>query len=231
MNVIVVGPAGSGKSTFVKNFSKYLKDYDVKVVNLDPASDPIYKADRDIREFVRTEDVMKNFGLGINGALLKSIELSLERIDDLILDGDYVIYDTPGQMELFLYSKHGLAMAEKIARGWSVCVFIIDAEVASTPENFASIVAQNAVISLRLSMPTVTIINKCDLVDFDLDELTSKLKDVEGVLGEIVEKLMGLIDYTTMRFRIIKVSALSGLGFENVLSALNEVFCSCGDIS
>ena len=114
MNIIVVGPAGSGKSTFVKNFSKYLKDYDVKVVNLDPASDPIYKADRDIREFVRTEEVMKKFGLGINGALLKSIELSLEHIDDLILDGDYVIYDTPGQMELFLYSKHGLAMAEKL---------------------------------------------------------------------------------------------------------------------
>ncbi|WP_456327049.1 PRK13768 family protein [Archaeoglobus sp.] len=231
MNVIVVGPAGSGKSTFVKNFSKYLKDYDVKVVNLDPASDPIYKADRDIREFVRTEEVMKRFGLGINGALLKSIELSLEHVDDLILDGDYVIYDTPGQMELFLYSKHGLAMAEKIARDWSVCVFIIDAEVASTPENFASIVAQNAVISLRLSMPTITVINKCDVVDFDLNELTSKLKYVEGVLGEIVEKLMDLIDYTTMRFRIIKISALNGMGFDNVLSALNEVFCSCGDIS
>ena len=231
MNKIVVGPAGSGKSTFVKNFSKYLKDYDVKVVNLDPASDPIYKADRDIREFVRTEEVMKKFGLGINGALLKSIELSLEHIDDLILDGDYVIYDTPGQMELFLYSKHGLAMAEKIARGWSVCVFIIDAEVASTPENFASIVAQNAVISLRLSMPTITVLNKCDLTDFDLSEVTAKLKDVEGVLGDIVEKLMGLIDYTTMRFRIIKVSALSGMGFENVLSAVNEIFCSCGDIS
>jgi GTPase SAR1 family protein len=231
MNIIVVGPAGSGKSTFVKNFSKYLKDYDVKVVNLDPASDPIYKADRDIREFVRTEEVMKKFGLGINGALLKSIELSLEHINDLILDGDYVIYDTPGQMELFLYSKHGLAMAEKIARGWSVCVFIIDAEVASTPENFASIVAQNAVISLRLSMPTITVLNKCDLTDFDLSEVTAKLKDVEGVLGEIVEKLMGLIDYTTMRFRIVKVSALSGMGFENVLSAVNEIFCSCGDIS
>ena len=103
--------------------------------------------------------------------------------------------------------------------------------MASTPENFASIVAQNAVISLRLSMPTITVLNKCDLTDFDLSEVTAKLKDVEGVLGEIVEKLMGLIDYTTMRFRIVKVSALSGMGFENVLSAVNEIFCSCGDIS
>ncbi|ADB57991.1 ATP/GTP-binding protein [Archaeoglobus profundus] len=232
MNIVVVGPAGSGKSTFVKNFSEYLKEYNVKVVNLDPASDPIYRADRDIREFVRTEDVMKKFKLGINGALLKSIELSLEHIDELMLEGDYIIYDTPGQMELFLYSKHGLAMAERIAKNdWCVCIFIIDAEVASTPENFASIVAQNAVISLRLSMPTITVLNKCDVADFDLKEVTSKLGEVEGVLGEIVEKLIGLIEYTTMRFRIIKISALKCVGFENVLSAINEVFCSCGDLS
>jgi GTPase SAR1 family protein len=96
MNIVVIGPAGSGKSTFVKNFSEYLKDYDVKVVNLDPASDPIYKADRDVRKFVKTEDVMRKYGLGINGALLKSIDLALEHMDKLLVEGDFVIYDTPG---------------------------------------------------------------------------------------------------------------------------------------
>lgn len=231
MNIIVIGPAGSGKSTFVKNFSEYLKDYDVKVVNLDPASDPIYEADRDVRNFVRTEKVMRKYNLGINGALLKSMELSLEYVDDLIVDGDFVIYDTPGQMELFLYSKHGLKIAERIAKGWSVCLFIIDAEVASTPENFASIVAQNAVISLRLTMPTLTVLNKCDLVDFDIGKVREGLKEVGGVLGEIVEKLADLIDYTTLKFRVLKISALKGIGFEDVFSAINEVFCSCGDIS
>ncbi len=231
MNVVVVGPAGSGKSTFVKSFSEYLRDYDVKVVNLDPASDPIYRADRDIRTFVKTEDVMRRYRLGINGALLKSMELAKKYIDDLIVEGDYVLYDTPGQMELFLYSKHGLEIAEKIGNSFSLCVFIIDAEVASTPENFASIVAQNAVISLRLSMPTLTVLNKCDLVDFDLKDVMGRLSEVEGLLGEIVEKLMSLIDYTTMRFRILKISAKKREGFDALFSALNEVFCSCGDIS
>ncbi len=231
MNVIVVGPAGSGKSTFIKNFSNYLKDYDVKVVNLDPASDPIYRVDRDIREFVKTEDVMREYRLGINGALLKSMELSLRYIDKIVVEGDFVIYDTPGQMELFLYSKHGLKIAEEISKGFSVCLFIIDAEIASTPENFASVVAQNAVISLRLSMPTLTVLNKCDVVDFDLEKVEEGLKGVGGVLGEIVEKLASLIEYTTLKFRVVKVSALKCLGFEEVFSAINEVFCSCGDIS
>lgn len=228
MNIIVVGPAGSGKSTFVKNFSNYLKDYDVKAVNVDPASDPIYKADRNIRDFVKTEEVMKKYGLGINGALLKSMELSLNYVKDIVIDGDFVIYDTPGQMELFLYSKHGLKIAEEISKGFSVCLFLIDAEVASTPENFASVIAQNAVISLRLAIPTLTVLNKCDIVDFDIKKIIGSLKEVGGVLGEIVEKLASLIDYTTLRFRIIKISALKRFGFD---SAINEVFCSCGDIS
>ncbi len=232
MNIVVMGPAGSGKSTFVKNFSDYLKDYDVKVVNLDPASDPIYDANRDVRDFVRTEEVMKRYGLGINGALMKSIDLTLEFIDDLLVKGDYVIFDTPGQMELFLYSKSGLKIAETIARyDWSVCLFIIDSEVASTPENFASIIAQNAVISLRLSMPTITVFNKCDLIDLKLDKIFEGLREVGGVLGEIVEVLMALIDYTTVKFRIVKVSALKKIGFDDVFSVISEVFCSCGDIS
>ncbi|RLI86191.1 MAG: GTPase [Archaeoglobales archaeon] len=232
MNIVVVGPAGSGKSTFVRNFSEYLRDYDVKVVNLDPASDPIYSADRDVRDFVRTEDVIKSYRLGINGALMKSIDLTLNYIDKLIVKGDYVIFDTPGQMELFLYSRSGLKIAEEISKyDWSVCLFIIDSEIASTPENFASIVAQNAVISLRFSMPTITIFNKCDLIDLNLNEVFEGLRDVGGVFGEIVERLMALIDYTTLRFRIVKISALKEVGFDDVLSVINEVFCSCGDIS
>jgi GTPase SAR1 family protein len=233
MNIIVVGPAGSGKSTFVKAFSEYLKEYyNTLTVNLDPASDPIYKADRDIREFVRTEDVMHRYNLGINGALMKSMDLSLNYIDRLIVKGDYVIYDTPGQMELFLYSKSGVEIANKIAKAdWTVCLFIVDAEIASTPENFVSILAQNAVISLRLTIPTITVFNKCDVVDIDPMALIKDIGKVEGVLAEIIEKLADFIEYTTVKFRTIKISALKGLGFDEVLSVVNEIFCSCGDIS
>ncbi len=234
MNVLVIGPAGSGKSTFVRSFLEYLKDYDVKAVNLDPASDPIYEANADVREFVRTEDVMRRFGLGINGALIKSVEMALDHIDELIVEGDYVLYDTPGQMELFLYLKEGIEMARRIAeKDWTVALFIVDSEVASTPENYVSILAQNAVISLRTGVPTVTVFNKTDVIDFDLTP--SKVRDMlskeEGVLAELLERLVDFLEFTTARFRSIKISALKGEGFDDVLSAINEIFCSCGDLS
>jgi len=235
MNIIVIGPAGSGKSTFVKSFSECLKDdYDVKTVNLDPASDPIYDASADIREFIKTEDIMKEYNLGINGALIKSMELALQHIDKLILKGDYVLYDTPGQMELFLYLKAGIEIAKKIAESdWTVGIFIVDSEVASTPENFVSILAQNAVISLRMAVPTITVFNKCDVIDiyYTPSNLKEILDKVEGTLAELIEKLFDFIEYTTVRYRIVKISSTKMVGFDEVLSVINEVFCSCGDIS
>jgi len=231
MNIVVIGPAGSGKSTFVKSFLEYLND--AKAVNLDPASDPIYKADKDIRDFIRTEKIMKDFNLGINGALIKSMELSLNYIDELILKDDYVLYDTPGQMELFLYLSSGTDIAEKIANSdKTIAIFIVDAKVASTPENYVSILAQNAVISLRTEIPTITVFNKCDTTKFELTPLKVKemLKE-GGVLSELMEKLVDFVEETTVRYRTIKISALKKEGFDDVFSAINEVFCSCGDLS
>ncbi len=235
MNLIVIGPAGSGKSTFVKSFLSFLKDdYDVKAVNLDPASDPIYEADADVREFVKTEDIMKKFNLGINGALIKSMDLALNNVDKLILRGDYVLYDTPGQMELFLYLKSGTEIAKRIAESdWTVGLFIVDSEVASTPENFISILAQNAVISLRIGIPTITVFNKSDVVEvpFTPSSVRDVLRKEEGVLAELLEKLVDFLEFTTARYRMINISALKGKGFDDVLSMVNEVFCSCGDLS
>ena len=76
--------------------------YDVRCVNLDPATKPIYRADADIRKYIRTEQVMKRYRLGINSALIKSVELSLSYIDKLKLSADYVLYDTPGQLDHIL---------------------------------------------------------------------------------------------------------------------------------
>lgn len=233
MNIVVVGTAGSGKSTFTLNFSGYLrrKGYSVETVNLDPASPPIYETEWDIRNFVRAEEIMEEFNLGINGALLKSVEIAQQYITDLIPDAEYVIVDTPGQMELFLYSDFGERVVENL-KGFSACIFIVDSTRVSTPENFISIIAQSAVVSLRLSVPTLTVLNKCDIAEIpDLNEVKGRVGEEEGVLAELMEKLLEFIEYTTLPYRPIRMSSLTSEGFDDVFSALNELFCACGDIS
>lgn len=233
MEIFVLGPAGSGKSTLVREFSSFLKasGYEVKCVNLDPASEPIYEAEADVRDFVRTEEVMLEYGLGVNGAMLKSIDLMLGFSDHLKLEGDFVLYDTPGQMEVFIYSESGVELVERLKDTQTCGIFLIDAGMVKTPENFVSAILQNVVVMLRLSIPTLTAITKSDLYDLNVKELLSEIKFSRGVLAEIMENLAPLIYYTTLRFRTIKISSVKKSGFQELFSALRELFCACGDLS
>ena len=233
MNIIVIGPAASGKSVFVKSFKEFLirKGYNAKAINLDPATNPIYEADRDIRKFVKTEEVMEKYKLGINGALMKSVEIAGEHIEDLVVEGDFVLFDTPGQMELFIYSKAGEKIVENLPE-FKCCIFLVDSEIALNPENFVSILMQNVIVSLRTSLPTLTVFNKSDLVKLkNYDDIMEELKNKAGVLAELLEKTLFFFKYTSLPYKQISISALNKTGFEDVFDAINELFCSCGDIS
>jgi len=233
MKIFVLGPAGCGKSSFVKAFSEYLRemDLDVKCVNLDPATDPIFDASVDIRNFVKTEEIMEKFKLGINGALIKSMEESLKHIENLNLSGDYILYDTPGQMEIFVYSQSGVKIVEKLSNQTTLGLFLIDSALIADAENFLSAIMQNAIVSLRLSIPTATIITKSDIVDVDIERIRKEISRKDTVLAELLEKTTHFIEYTTLSQRIVKISSLKKSGFSDVYSLIKEMFCTCGDVS
>lgn len=109
---IIIGPAGSGKSTYcalIQSHSKLLKR-NIHVINLDPAAEKFdYEPTVDIRELINTDDVMEFTKLGPNGGLIYSmnylienIEWLEEKIGNLGVD-DYVLFDCPGQIELYTH--------------------------------------------------------------------------------------------------------------------------------
>ena len=79
------------------------------VVNLDPAvPDPSYPCAINITELITLESVMEEHGLGPNGAMLyvaeyleANVDWLVERLDEVLVDGGYVVFDTPGQVELW----------------------------------------------------------------------------------------------------------------------------------
>jgi GTPase SAR1 family protein len=67
---LVIGPPGSGKTTYCHGMQQYLRSIGRKValVNLDPANDiPPYKPDVDVGDLVTLEEVMQQMRLGPNG--------------------------------------------------------------------------------------------------------------------------------------------------------------------
>lgn len=67
---LVIGPPGSGKTTYCNGMQQYLQllGRKVAIVNLDPANDALpYEAAIDVGELVALDAVMETFKLGPNG--------------------------------------------------------------------------------------------------------------------------------------------------------------------
>ena len=74
---IVIGGAGSGKSTYTLEMSDLLKQLDQKLclINLDCGNgQPPYPPDIDIRDLVNIESISSEHDLGPNGSLIFSME-------------------------------------------------------------------------------------------------------------------------------------------------------------
>eukprot|EP00477_Mikrocytos_mackini_P001324 GAHX01001421.1.p1 GENE.GAHX01001421.1~~GAHX01001421.1.p1 ORF type:complete len:306 (+),score=59.43 GAHX01001421.1:45-962(+) len=117
--LFVIGFANSGKTTFTTNFCNYLEKTGKKctTVNLDPAafnfsSKTLYN----IREHFKAEEVMASQKLGANGtvnaclllfsqALTNKSSPIYKNIFNSNEEFDYILVDTPGQVEAFLWSS------------------------------------------------------------------------------------------------------------------------------
>lgn len=109
---LVLGPPGSGKSTYCAGMREFLSSIGrkVSVVNLDPANESLpYKEDINITGLVRLEEVMERLKLGPNGGLVYCMEYLETNVDWLVKDmavkdaSHYYIIDCPGQVELYTH--------------------------------------------------------------------------------------------------------------------------------
>ena len=117
---LVIGPAGSGKSTYCSTLATHAETIGrrVDVVNLDPAAEHFtYQPTFDIRDLIGVEDAMEDeeLKLGPNGGLVFCWEYLMSNTDWLEeqinsgvedgveIDDDYILFDCPGQIELYTH--------------------------------------------------------------------------------------------------------------------------------
>lgn len=109
----VIGPPGSGKSTYCLGTSQFHRALgrSTVIINLDPANTHLmYTPHADITDLVNMETVARDLKLGPNGAMLycmeyleKNVEWLRERL--LEVKGKYVLFDFPGQIELYTHNQ------------------------------------------------------------------------------------------------------------------------------
>lgn len=104
---LVIGPPGSGKSTYCHKITEFYKEVNrkVSIVNLDPANENMqYDPEIDIMNLITVEEVMETLNLGPNGALMYCMEFLEVNFDWLLRKikestSNYFLFDCPGNCQ------------------------------------------------------------------------------------------------------------------------------------
>jgi GTPase SAR1 family protein len=173
---LVIGPAGSGKSTYCSYLAQHCETIKrtVHVVNLDPAAEVFtYPVDLDVRDLISVNDVMEDEELkfGPNGGLVFCMEYLLENLEWLEeglgdYDDDYYIFDCPGQIELYTHIPVMKKITEFLQQhNFRICsVFLLDAQFLTDVSKFFAGVMTILAAMIQLEVPHISVLSKLDLI-------------------------------------------------------------------
>lgn len=240
----IIGTAGSGKSLLTASFSEWLKisEQDAATLNLDPGVAKLpYTPDIDIRDYLTIDEIMEEYDLGPNGALIMAADLiagEIENISRTIEDfnPDILLVDTPGQMELFAFRASGPYIAKEISKDPKAIVYLFDAAFSLNPLNYVSNMFLSAAVYTRFLLPQLHVLSKCDLLPQEEADTIVEWSEDRAALEEAINKRLEgerrLLSYRLSRaiyqmglnFPLISVSARTNEGFAELNAALERIF-------
>ncbi|KAG2480566.1 MAG: GTPase [Nitrosopumilales archaeon] len=239
--VFVTGTAGSGKSLLTSRIYEYYTSNGAfaAIFNLDPGVESLpYSCDIDVRDKIDIVSIMKQYDLGPNGALIMANDLIASKFDEFQneinnVNPDYLIVDTPGQIELFAYRTSGPFLVQNLDSDEKVNLFLFDGALITSPVNFVSIALLATSIKLRLNLPTINVLTKTDLIGKKLKDIirwSSDLKSLEGAISKDADGETYTLTTTILRSLnlggfaqgLIPISNVSGEGMVNLQSALSR---------
>lgn len=233
--------AGSGKTTFVQKLSEHLYEETRPgyLINLDPAChDMPYPANIDIRDTINYKRVMKEYGLGPNGAIITSLNLFSTKFDQLVSiieqktsQHQHIILDTPGQIEVFNWSASGMIITETLSSLMpTAIVYVMDTVRNRNPATFMSNMLYACSILYRTKLPLIVVLNKIDLQSQDfingwMTDFEKFLQDVEqeqGYISNLTRSLALALDTFYSTLKTVGVSSVTGLGMNALLVAVED---------
>ena len=241
INLIVLGMAGSGKTTFVEKLEEEIanKDKESYIINLDPAvMNTLYEPNLDIRDTIKYKEVMSSNNLGPNGAILTSLNLFSTNIDKVVTllenktDLDFVVMDTPGQLEVFSWSASGKLITDSFSLIFpSILIYIVDIPRCNNPNTFSSNMLYALSIMYKMKLPLLLAFNKLDIAKDnkvlewmqDFESLQEALKKKDDYISTFSSSLSLLLAEFYKTIKYVSVSSKTGEGFDELLNKCEEI--------
>ena len=237
------------------------------ILNLDPAVRSVpFDSNIDIRDSLNYKEVMREYNLGPNGGILTSLNIFATKIDQVmnILEKrtlpnsenpnakriKNIIVDTPGQIEVFVWSASGSILLDSLASSFpTVIAYIIDTPRTSSTSTFMSNMLYACSILYKTKLPMILVFNKTDVknADFakewmtDFESFQAALKQeeemgsfggVEGVstglgggsgyMGSLLNSMSLMLEEFYRHLRVVPVSSMTGDGVDDFFEAVAE---------
>ncbi|XP_008308079.1 GPN-loop GTPase 1 [Cynoglossus semilaevis] len=239
--LIVLGMAGSGKTTFVQRLTAYLHSLKSPpyVINLDPAVQHVpFPANIDIRDTVNYKEVMKQYCLGPNGGIVTSLNLFATRFDQVMhfiekkqQNHRYILIDTPGQIEVFTWSASGTIITEALASTFPcVVVYVMDTPRSVNPITFMSNMLYACSILYKTKLPFIIAMNKTDIINhsfalewmLDFEVFQDALEQETSYVSNLMRSMSLVLEEFYTNLKVVGVSAVTGSGFDKLLEQVED---------
>ncbi|KAL5275196.1 GPN3 family protein [Megaselia abdita] len=223
----------------------------IEVVNLDPAAEFFdYTPIADIRNLIHLDDAMEDEELhyGPNGGLIFCLEYLMENQNwlkeqlcgdnslDSEPDDDYILFDMPGQIELFTHLPMGRDFV-KLLESWNfrICsVFLVDSQFMIDGAKFLSGSMAALSVMVNIEMPHINVLTKMDLLSKVSKGKLDKYLDPDphGLLGEVTtesswgrkyRKLSEAIGSLIVDFSLVKFIPLNFNDNESIQDLLLQI--------
>lgn len=232
---VVVGMAGSGKTTFCHRLYSWLSTEIVlkdglnsliTSINLDPAvRNSKMPLTIDIRDTVDYGEIMQKYDLGPNGCTNTCLNIFLLNFTKPE-QSRYTIVDTPGQIEAFTWSSPGDALMSVLE---NTCIlYVVDTSICGNKHAFVNNMLFAASLKCKFQRPVLVIFNKNDLEDLgkvvdwirDFEVLKTALSEGESDLHSVIlffEEFYKNLDF-------VSLSSYTGSGKEDFFKAVDRIY-------